>query len=304
MRAENLPTQAGYSEHTYSSADGLALYYRSYPPAGSPEAAHSGHGHPTVLCLAGLTRNSRDFESLALRMARARRVLTPDLRGRGRSAYDAQWSNYQPARYVDDVFRLLDLEHVPRCIVIGTSLGGLLGMLMAAQQPSRIVGLVLNDIGPELDPRGIARIRAHAGRMPAVRTWEEAAAQARMVHEHAFPDLPDAEWHAVARRTYREMDDGTIRPDLDPNIARAFGGPSAPAPELWPVFDTLRTVPLLVLRGSRSDLFSQETLERMQRMKPDMRAVIVANRGHAPMLSEPEALRAIDEFLEGLAPRV
>jgi pimeloyl-ACP methyl ester carboxylesterase len=290
--------KAGYSEHIYQSAEGLALYYRSYPPASdAPRRRQSA----TLLCLPGLTRNSRDFESLALHLASRYRVLTPDVRGRGRSAYDPQWSNYQPARYVDDAFRLLDLENVGRCIVIGTSLGGLMGMLMAAQQPPRIVGLVLNDIGPELDPRGLARIRTYAGRMPPVRTWEEAAAQSRMVHEHAFPGLPDEEWMAIARRTYRETPEGTIRSDLDSNITRAFGDASAPMPDLWPVFSMLRAMPLLVLRGMTSDLFSQETLERMQRVKPDLRAVIVPNRGHAPMLSEPEARRAIDEFVEHVA---
>ncbi len=281
-----------FTEHFFQSGDGLDLYYRQF------DARRSDAQKLTVLCLPGLTRNSRDFESLAHDLAERCHVLTPDLRGRGRSAYDSNWENYNPTRYVEDAFRLLDQAGVQRCVVVGTSLGGLLAMVMGALQPQRFAGLIINDIGPVLDSAGVTRIRSYAGKLPRVNSWEEAGAQAKLVHCAALPDLDDEDWLAFARRTYRQ-DDGVWRPDVDPNIARAFGDASAAAPDLWPIFGQL-ALPMLVIRGALSDLFSEQTLTRMRDMHPELRALTVANRGHTPTLDEPECRAAIGQFLQGL----
>lgn len=281
-------TQSVFTEHFFRSKDGLELYFRQFGAARAAERS--------VVCLPGLTRNCRDFESLATELAAGFHVVTPDLRGRGRSAYDPNWANYQPETYVADVLRLLDELGMKRCTVIGTSLGGLMGMIMGAMQPQRIAALVLNDIGPVLDPAGIARIQGYAGKLPAVRSWREAAAQARQVNGPAFPDLDDDGWLDFARRTYRE-DNGAFRPDVDPNIARAITSPASSAPDLWPLFHRLAATPMLTIRGALSDLFAAHTLERMRELKPDMEVLIVANRGHAPSLAEPECRGAIAAFL-------
>jgi pimeloyl-ACP methyl ester carboxylesterase len=281
-----------FTEHFYRSKDGLELYYRQF---GDPQA-----GRRTVMCLPGLTRNSRDFELLATELSTHYHVITPDLRGRGRSAYDPNWANYNPETYVGDVFRLLDEIGVPRCTVIGTSLGGFMGMIMGAMQPQRVAGLVLNDIGPELDERGITRIQGYAGKLPAVESWQDAAAQAKLVNGAAFPDLAEADWLDFARRTYRE-ENGAFRPDVDPNIAHSVANRSTAAPDLWPLFRMLAALPMLTIRGALSDLFAAKTLERMREVKPDMQVLVVENRGHAPSLQEAECRRAIGEFLAGVS---
>jgi pimeloyl-ACP methyl ester carboxylesterase len=281
-----------FTEQFYQSSDGLRLYYRTF---GRPAAAQL-----SVLCLPGLTRNSRDFESLAAHLASYCFVITPDLRGRGRSEYDADWRNYHPRTYADDALRLLNTLAVSSCVVIGTSLGGLVGMILAAFHAPRVDALVLNDIGPVLDPRGVARIREYAGKVPPVRNWAEAVKHSRTRNEQALPGLSDQDWLAMAKRTYREMKDGGLRPDVDPNIARAINDPRESAFDLWPLYGALRSLPMLVLRGALSDLLSPETLERMRELKPDLHTLIVANRGHAPTLDEPEARATIDEFLAGL----
>jgi pimeloyl-ACP methyl ester carboxylesterase len=282
-----------YLEHRVVLGDGLRMYCRDYP-AGEPD------GRPTVLCLPGLTRNCRDFESLARMLAPRHRVLTPDLRGRGGSDRDPQWRHYQPLNYVADVARLLRELQAGRVIVVGTSLGGLVAMLMAAMQPDALAGVVLNDIGPELDPTGLARIGAYVGQLPPLRTWEEAAAQARKSHSRALPDLDDAGWMAFARRVYREESPGRIVPDMDPMIGEAMRETAGQAADLWILYRALERIPTLAIRGELSDLLSADTLRRMQEAKPDLRTLLVPRCGHAPTLDEPECRRAIGEFLESI----
>jgi pimeloyl-ACP methyl ester carboxylesterase len=275
-------------EHLYASTDGLRLFCRIYPGDAS--------GVP-VLCLPGLTRNSRDFVSLAAHLQARRTVLTPDLRGRGRSDRDPDPRHYQLPTYVADAFTLLDALKRDRVIVIGTSLGALMGMVMAAQQPARIAGLVLNDAGPELDPAGVRRIAGYAGKLPPVHSWSEAAAQTRSVYEVALPGLDEAAWLEYAHRGYREDEHGVPVPDVDPRIAEAFRqGASAPL-DLWPLFASLGAVPMLVIRGASSDILAAATLERMAREHRGLQHVTIPNRGHTPLLDEPDALRAIDAFL-------
>ena len=277
------------TERWFESADGLRLYYRDY----APEAP----GRLPVLCLPGLTRNSRDFEHVALRLRRERRVLCADLRGRGRSQHDPNWRNYHPGTYLGDIGRLLEHAGVERCIFFGTSLGGILTMLTAAAQPQRVAAAILNDIGPEVDPAGLARIASYVGRYAPARTWPEAVATVRATYQIALPDLTDEQWADYARRSYSDVD-GVPRLDMDPNIGEAVrAAPAAAAPDLWPVFAALASVPTLVLRGASSDILSSATLERMQAAKPDLARVEVPNRGHVPLLDEPEAVAAIDAFL-------
>lgn len=277
----------------FASADGLQLYYRDYP------AAAPSPGLP-VLCLPGLTRNSRDFEQLAVRLQRDRRVLCADLRGRGRSQHDPNWQNYHPGTYLADITGLLQDAGVERCVFFGTSLGGILTMLMAATQPPRVAAAILNDIGPEVDPVGLARIAQYVGKAPPVRTWAEAVAMVRATYEFALPGLSDEQWLEYTRRSYSDVA-GVPHLDMDPNIGVAVrAAPAAAAPDLWPVFDALAAIPTLVLRGASSDILSAATLDRMQARKPDLARVDVPNRGHVPLLDEPEAVAAIDAFLAGV----
>lgn len=282
-----------FREQWRPSADGLELYNRYYDAAGATA--------PAVVCLPGLTRNSRDFESLAAHLALSYRVVCPDLRGRGRSARDPKWQNYHPGTYLSDVAALLTQLGLTRVAIIGTSLGGLLAMLLPSVRPGLVAGIVLNDIGPEVDPVGAARIRGYAGRLPAVHTWNEAVAQLRTVFEAAWPDLPDDAWSRLARRSYTEDDSGRPVPDVDPNIGEAFRAAPAAAGDLWPVFAALGNIPILAIRGALSDILSEPTFVRMQRERPDLISLTVANRGHVPLLDEPECMRAIDGFLGGLA---
>jgi pimeloyl-ACP methyl ester carboxylesterase len=280
------------TERWFDSADGLRLYYRDYA-AESP-------GKLPVLCLPGLTRNSRDFAHVALRLRRERRVLCADLRGRGRSQHDPHWQNYHPGTYLEDIARLLDDAGVERCVFFGTSLGGILTMLAAATAPPRVAAAILNDVGPEVDPVGLARIASYVGRFPPARTWDEAVTLVRSTYEFALPGLTDEQWLDYARRSYTDVD-GTPRLDMDPMIGEAVrSAPAAAAPDLWPVFRALGPVPTLVLRGATSDILSGATLDRMQAEKPDLVRVEVPNRGHVPLLDEPEAVTAIDAFLDRL----
>jgi pimeloyl-ACP methyl ester carboxylesterase len=282
-------------EYRWTSHDGLSLYSRVYDEA--PAQAL------TVLCLPGLTRNSRDFERLAPHLAPRFRVVCPDLRGRGLSARDPHWHNYQPSTYLADVTALVQALAVTRMAIIGTSLGGLLAMMLPSVLHEVVAGIVLNDIGPEIDPVGAARIAGYVGRLPPVRTWDEAIAQLRAVYESAWPGLSDRMWLELARRSYREDSHGTPVLDVDPRVGEALRASSGPTPNLWPLFAALGSIPTLAIRGTHSDILSETTFARMQREKPDLVRVEVANRGHVPLLDEPECLGAIDAFLARLSPR-
>jgi len=283
-------TQRAGREKHYQSDDGLKLFYREFG---------LGDAERYVLCLPGLTRNSRDFEMLAAHLASSYRVLCPDLRGRGFSDYDPEWRHYHPATYVADTWRLLDSLGIQRCAVIGTSLGGLMSMLMAGESPQRLAGVVLNDVGCEVAPEGLARIAGYVGKLPPVSSWGEAAAQAREVNGVAAPDLDETEWLEFARRIYREDEQGLPRLDMDPNIGRALVEVGGTLADPWELFDDMR-MPVLEIRGELSDILTPEILDKMKARKPELKVVEVANRGHAPLLDEPEARAAIDAFLDRL----
>jgi len=276
----------------FTSADGLRLYYRDYPAA-EP-------GRLPVLCLPGLTRNCRDFEGSALRIQQTRRVLSPDLRGRGRSQYDPNFMNYHPGTYVGDLARLLADAGVDRVILFGTSLGGILSMLIAASTPQVPAAVILNDVGPEVAPEGLQRIASYVGKHAPVRSWQEAAAQMRSMYGVAMPDAGDADWMAFARRSYSEMDGMPVL-DVDRGVGEAVrAAPAGAAPDLWPLYAALKPVPTLAIRGELSDVLSAATFDRIQREKPDLQRLTVPRRGHPPLLDEPECVAAIDEFLVSL----
>ncbi|MCE7951291.1 MAG: alpha/beta hydrolase [Xanthomonadales bacterium PRO7] len=278
-----------HADTYYASADGLRLYARDYA---GPHA-----GAPVLLCLPGLTRNSKDFDGLAAHLSVRYRVLCPDLRGRGRSARDPKPENYRPDVYGGDIFGLLEALRIDTFGVIGTSLGALMAMGMNALAPQRVTRVVLNDAGPELDPRGLARIASYVGKPSAPMTnWAEAAQRMAENYGAAYPDFTAADWGNYARTScYRDID-GIIRFDYDPGIAVGLANGSA-TPDLWPVFDLLAGKPVLVLRGEISDLLSEATVAKMCARLPGLRATTIPARGHAPTLDEPAARTAIDDFL-------
>lgn len=281
-----------FTDLWYRSSDGLQLYARDYPgPA---------HDAPVLLCMHGLTRNSADFAGIAPRLAQHFRVLVADQRGRGRSDYDPDPTRYQPMTYVQDMFGLLDHEGVQKALLLGTSMGGLMAMLMAAMQPERFSALILNDIGPQVDPVGLARIKAYVGKAEPVADWAGAMAQARAINGDAFPTFSDDEWRRFAGALYRQRAEGEgLELAYDPAISAplAAAEDTAVPPDLWPVFTAIAELPILVLRGVHSDILSPEGLEAMQASKPDLAIAVIADRGHAPTLDEPDARAAIEEFL-------
>jgi len=278
-----------YTESFGTTLDGLRLYTRVYETQ-RPGAA-------TVLCLHGLTRNSRDFEDLAPHLQRHYRVIVPDLRGRGLSARDPNPQNYQPAIYIQDIVALLDTLSAAQVTVIGTSLGGLLAMMLGVGHRSRIAGIVLNDIGPEADPAGIERIKGYAGRLPPPKDWSDAIAQTKTMFGDAWPNLTAERWATIARRGFREDASGALSVDADPKIGEMLRAAPAATANLWPFWTALRGIPILAIRGERSDILSAATFARMKAENPDLTQLEVAQRGHVPLLDEPECIAAIDALL-------
>jgi pimeloyl-ACP methyl ester carboxylesterase len=279
----------------WTSRDGLKLFYRDYP--GPSE-------QPPLLCLHGLTRNSRDFEDLADRYAGQWRVIVPDFRGRGMSDWDPQPERYLPTTYAADVLQLLDELGIDRAVFVGTSLGGLVTMLVASIQPQRIAAAVLNDVGPELDQRGLDRISSYVGRPVRFTTWDEAADYIAEVNRGLPATHTHADWLLAARRLCKEDGDGVIF-DYDMAIAEPFkkrndGGATF---DMWPLFRQLAQVPLLILRGENSDLLSAEAAQAMAEASPGAELVVVPGVGHAPSLTEPEAIAAIDRLLRRVPPK-
>lgn len=276
----------GYADVFFTAADGTRLYVRDYP--GPRNEA------PVVVCLHGLTRNSKDFAELALHLQTRARVLVPDMRGRGRSARATDTRTYQPAHYVQDVLAWLDALNIARVHLVGTSMGGMMSLLMLAQAPARVQSLVINDIGPELDPAGVQRIGSYVGVSPRTRDWHTAAANIRTINASAFPDYTEDDWQDMARRLHVQQDNEVLL-DYDPAIAQGLADGSA-VPTLWPLWDALTPRPLLVLRGALSDLLSEATVTRMKQRGAWVQSALIANRGHAPTLNEADARAAIDAF--------
>ena len=280
-----------YRDCSFVVRDGLKLHYRDY--AGD-------NAKPPILCLPGLTRNSRDFADFAERYSPEHRVLTLDFRGRGASDYDPVPSRYLPITYAGDVVELLDHLGVPAAIFVGTSLGGLVTMILAATSPQRIAAAIINDVGPDVAPGGIDRILTYVGKDVRFKSWDEAADRIASNQGSAFDRFSHEDWVKMAKRNCRE-EEGEIRFDYDMAIAEPFrtAGPT-PQVDLWPLFEALGSKPLLVIRGEKSDLLTAETTEKMKQVVPGVKIATVAGVGHAPELSEPEAVAAIDQFLASL----
>jgi len=281
-----------YVDVFYTAPDGLTLHARDYNSAARELAP--------IVCLPGLTRNARDFEDLANRLAPTRRVIVAEQRGRGQSAYDPNPENYQPTIYVGDMIALLDHLALPLVAIIGTSLGGLMAMLMAASWPDRFAGIFLNDIGPQVAPEGIARIRDYIDRVPQVSGWDDAARDVQCLFGGSFPLYKAAEWQKMARALYRESADGVPMLDYDPAIAVVVKGSASAAPDLWPVFDRLPPLPLAVARGALSNILAADTLAEMRRRRPDLMVAEIADVGHVPMLDEAPARQLIERFLAAI----
>lgn len=286
-----------FSERRWTSADGLSLFARDYPGADGPARL-------PVVAIHGLTRNSADFEHIAGLIARSgRRVLAVDVRGRGRSDRAGDPMSYQPPVYARDVLGLLEAAGIERAVFLGTSMGGLITLAATAIKSRVVAAAILNDIGPEVVPEGLARIAAYSGKPVDTPTWAAAAAYAREINGAAFPHYGDADWDAFARRVFKIGTEGTPVLDYDPDIAvpiRAAGA-KALTPNLWPYFRRLaRKRPTLLIRGETSDLLSTGIAERMRKAAPAMHYAEVPGIGHAPMLDESEAKAAIFDFLRDL----
>lgn len=292
MNASAVAT-AAFEDRYFSVRDGLKLHYRDY--AGSKDK-------PPLLCLHGLTRNARDWDDFARRHSPDFRALVLEFRGRGSSAYDPDPSRYNPLTYAADVLEFLDQLEIAQAIFVGTSLGGLVTMTIAASAPQRIFATILNDIGPDVDPGGVDRILTYVGKDKRFKNWEAAANAIAANYGASFERYTAADWLKMAQRNCRE-ENGEIRFDYDMAIAEPFktSGPT-PHVDLWPFFKALAQKPLLVVRGAKSDLLTGETAARMQAVAPNMMLAVVAGVGHAPELNEPEAVAAIDQFLSSLGP--
>ncbi len=270
----------------FTTSDGLSLAYLD-EGAGSP-----------ILCLPGLTRNARDFDDLAAALGGRRRLIRLTPRGRAESDRDPDFANYNVAVETRDAIELLDHLGIDRAVVVGVSRGGLIAMVMAAAAKPRLAGVLLVDIGPEIDPGGLAVIMSYLGRAPQLASFEEVAAalEARMGAD--FPGLGAERWMALARRWFRPGPDGAPALDYDPRLRDAVEASSAqPAPDMWPLFDALDGVPLALLRGANSNLLSPATTARMQARRPDMICAEVPDRGHVPFLDEPESLATLEALL-------
>ena len=271
------------------SSDGLRLHARDYP--GADDA-------PPVLCLPGLTRNARDFAEVARTIAPARRVIAVEFRGRGESAFAKDPMSYVPLTYAQDVVALLDDQKIDRFVTIGTSLGGIVTMLLAGLVPGRLAGALLNDVGPEIEPAGLARIRGYVGKPSTYPTWMHAARGVQESNAAAYPDWGIEQWLAMAKRLYRVNSAGRIVLDYDMKIAEPFRLPGNEAgPDMWRALAALAGVPVLVVRGALSDILSAGTAERMVAMLPDAALVTVPGVGHAPMLDEAGVQPALMQWL-------
>ncbi len=282
-----------YADRSWTSGDGLKLHFRDYPGRSD---------RPPLVCLPGLTRNARDFADLAQRLAGEWRVLCPDLRGRGDSGYAKDPASYNPVQYAADLELLLADQAIERFVAIGTSLGGIVTMLLAARKPERIAGTLLNDVGPELAPAGLARIRDYVGQARSYPTWMHAARAVEETQARAFPDYAPSDWLAMAKRVMVLGGNGRIVFDYDMKIADAFAAPvTAPAADLWPALLALSGAPLTLLRGELSDVLTAEAHQRLAERLPGAEAVTVPQVGHAPMLNEPAAVAALDRLLARIA---
>jgi len=283
-----------YRSHFISASDGLKLHVREYGSAQSNAV--------TVLCLAGLTRNARDFSVLADALAaRGHRVIAPDYRGRGLSDRDPDPAHYDIPVELDDVFSVCTALGVAHAAIVGTSRGGLLAMAMGAAKPEFLRGIVLNDVGPVLEIEGLRKIAAYVGKIKPPKNWDEAIATVKTISGEAFPALSEEDWRALAEGSFVEKDGGLVSSyDLALMNGLQKLDLSKPLPELWVYFDAIAHVPVLALRGENSVLLSQTTFEAMATRHPRLTPLLIKGQGHAPMLRDALSVEAIARFVAAL----
>jgi pimeloyl-ACP methyl ester carboxylesterase len=280
-----------YLEVTVPAPDGVSLYYRDY--------GRGAQGRLPLVCLTGLTRNSKDFHPIATELSSQRRVLALDYRGRGRSGYDSNWHNYAPPTYVQDILAILQHAGIQRAVLLGTSLGGLLTMALAGV-PGLVAAAILNDVGPTVSDEGRKRIAGYVGTDLRFASYEQAAAAIKQQFGYAYPGIAETHWLQSARDTFvRDPATGELRLDYDLRIGDALREQvSGPVPDLWPLYAALKPVPTLAIRGALSDVLDQETFDRMLAEKPDLRRLLIPNRGHIPLPHEEPFRSVLHEFLE------
>ncbi|HXX03807.1 MAG TPA: alpha/beta hydrolase [Xanthobacteraceae bacterium] len=277
-----------------TARDGLRLHVREYGPRTAPTLP--------VVCLPGFTGSVADFAVLAPALANGppeRRVIAIDLRGRGQSDYDSKAENYNLMVELDDVVSVLVALAVGPAVFLGSSRGGLLVMLLGAAHPTAIAAVVLHDVGPVIEPKGLARIKSSISKLPQPRSFEEGADILRRLMSAQFPKLTAEQWLAAARRTWRTKK-GALTPNYDVRLARTLAGIDIerPLPPLWNEFDALARVPMLVVRGANSDLLSAATVTAMRKRRTRMEAIEIADQGQPPLLEGDELLARIARFVE------
>lgn len=284
---------ANFKDIYFRVRDGLRLYARHYPPA-------RDLGLRPVLCLPGLTRNSRDFHDIASALsahpATPRDVFTIDMRGRGLSEHSSNWRDYAVTIEAQDVIDFMTMMELSATAIIGTSRGGLITLALAAMQPARLGPIVLNDIGPVISIDGLVRIAGYVGKTPVPKSWQDAARVILDLNRRDFTTLTEKDAEIFARQIFNEKDGRPVQ-SYDSKIARSLSILDGPIPELWPQFEGLKRVPMLVVRGANSDLLSRETVEEMRRRHPDLKSVEVPNEGHAPLLRDRPTIEEIATFL-------
>lgn len=282
--------EGAFESRFVTAKDGLRLHARLY---GRPAASRL-----PLVCLPGLSRNSGDFDVLARALASERRVIALDYRGRGLSGWDANWQNYALPVELGDALSVLAELGVARAVFLGTSRGGLLTMLAGMARPDLLAGAILNDIGPVIEGAGLARIRAYLGRLREPATMDEAVALLKTAGAERFPALTDDDWRGQAESIW-SVTDGVFAPAFDPALAKTLENADfdAPLPTLWPQFDGLAGVPLMVIRGEHSDILSEATVAVMAERRPDMDIVTAAGQGHAPLLTDAATIGRIAAFV-------
>ena len=286
-----------WTDHYWWSSDGIRLHARLYDHRADRDQAAM-----PLLCIPGLTRNARDFEQLAPHLAATRPVYAINLRGRGDSGYAKDAMTYTPLTYVQDVLALLDDIGAHRAMLVGTSLGGLVTMLLSAMRPGLIAGAVLNDIGPEIEPAGLDRIRGYVGQASSYPTWVHCARAIAATNAAVYPDWTLQQWIVAVKRSHKITPEGVIVADYDANIAQPFKLPGGEAGvDLWPAFEGLSHTPTLIVRGALSDILGADSAVKMAARLTQGKLVTIPGVGHAPTLDEVEAVVAIDAFVGGIA---
>ncbi len=278
-----------YKEKYYTSQDGLKLYYRHYD--------NGDKSLPTLLMMSGIARTSADFEILALKYKDRFNIICPDYRGRGNSEWAKDWKTYNPVQYAQDIQHLLVASQTKKIALIGTSLGGVVSLILSVLIPHQISGIILNDIGAEIEFKDMGKLVAYIEKNPIFSSWEETEAYAKETYAFMRMDRDPRVWEQFLKGTYRENKDGNIRTSWDPKIAMPIKKVNGSIGDLWIPYKAIHKIPTLLLRGEFSNLLSPETVAKMKKLKPNLEAITIPGAGHPPSLNEPESLIAIENFL-------